>query len=92
MEEGRTYKKEREEKKNKFAPDPLDRLLSPHGYCLPYSPPGIKPLVRLYHLAKLVGRGLCSSIRPQVKQKKPQLYFRQLYLYYTLCITVEGEA
>ena len=70
MEEGRTYKKEREEKKNKFAPDPLDRLLSPHGYCLPYSPPGINLLVQLYHLAKLLGRGLCSSIRLYEKMVK----------------------
>ena len=61
-------KEEREEKgderRNKFAPDPLDRLICPRGYCLPYSPLGIKSLVRLYHLAKLVERGLCSSIRP----------------------------
>ena len=61
-------KEEREEKgderRNKFAPDPLDRLLYTRGSCSLFRNQEINSLVRLYHLAKLVGRGLCSSIRP----------------------------
>ena len=53
----------KEKRRNKFAPYPSDRLLSPRVYCLLLRHQGINISVWLYHLAKLIGWGLCSSIR-----------------------------